>query len=158
MYTDFEQDLILACKNWYGEKGIEKVIRDYIGYAENQELTLYSTYHFISELYVKMVENGHLKLYFLLQDRLSPRHIYDKDHTEYIYNNHNYSLYDMPRVICDHMIAEIQGVSVLKDNGETLIKLHDINEKFLDKDKPEYYRPVALPYHRIRANPEVEIF
>lgn len=135
MYTDFEQDLILACKCHYGEQGIEKVIRDYIGYSEDQEITLDSKYHFISELYMKMVENKHLKLFILLRDRLSPRHIYDQKNMKYIINNVNYSLYELPRIICDHMVAEIQGVRVLKDGGEVLIELHKNNEKFIDKEE-----------------------
>jgi hypothetical protein len=139
MYTNFEQDLILACKCHYGENGIEKVIRDYIGYAEDQEITLDSKYHFISELYVKMFENKHLKLYFLLQDRLSPRHIYDHEHRENVLNRHNYSLYDFPRIVCDHMIAEIQGVKVYNsEKNEIIIELHEPDEKFKDKEETFY--------------------
>lgn len=130
MYTDFEQDLILACKCHYGENGIEKVIRDYIGYSENQEITINSTYHFISELYKKMVENNHLKLYFLL-DRLSPNHIYDYQNRN-LFNNSQYSLYDFPKIIVDHMRAEIQGVRVRDDNR--IIELHETKEKFKDKE------------------------
>jgi|LakMenEpi03Aug12_release.lakeMendotaPanAssembly.Ray.scaffolds.fasta_scaffold123450_5 hypothetical protein len=132
MYSDFEQDLILACKCHYGEKGIEKVIRDYIGYSENQEVKINSIYHFISDLYIKMVENNHLRLYSLLVDQLSPNRIYDKNHTEYVYNRINYSLYDFPKILCDHMIGEIQGVQVIKD-GKVLIELHEKNKKFKDK-------------------------
>lgn len=50
MYTEFEQDLIIACKCHYGDNGIEKVIRDYIGYSEYQKIYLDSKYHFVSQM------------------------------------------------------------------------------------------------------------
>lgn len=134
MYTDFEQDLILACKNWYGENGIEKVIRDYIGYAENQEITIDSKYHFISELYDKLCNNGHLKLTCLLY-RLSPRRIYDHKNRS-LFNNLKYSLYDFPNIVCDHMVGEIQGMRI-KDDNSTLIEIHEAKDKFIDKEDVE---------------------
>ena len=141
MYTEFEQDLILACKGWYGENGIEKVIRAYIGYSEAQDITIDSKYHFISELYVKMVENKHLKLFFLLQNRLSPRHIYDSKNMRYVYNTTNYNIYDIPRIVCDHMIAEIQGVQVKEQDKDgnyyTMIEIHEAKEEFKDKEACE---------------------
>jgi hypothetical protein len=135
MYTGFEQDLILACKCHYGSKGIEKVIRDYIGYGENQEIKLDSKYHFISELFLKLCNNGHLKYIYLL-DRLSPRNIYDQKHMEFPLSKVNYNLYDLPRIVCDHMIGEIQGVRV-KDGNKVLIELHENNKKYIEEEKDE---------------------
>lgn len=136
MYTDFEQDLILACKCHYGENGIEKVISDYVGYTEEHEVTIDSKYHFISELYVKMVENRHLKLSILLQNKLSPGNIYDIKNKGYVSYYENYSIRDVSRIICHQMISEIQGVRV-RDGDKVLIELHECNEKFKDKDKEE---------------------
>lgn len=132
MYTDFEQDLILACKNWYGENGIEKVISDYVGYIKPEEVTLDSKYHFIFELYLKLCEAGNLKLRCLLSE-LSPRRIYDIKHSKHIINNHNYRLYEFPRLLCDKMISEICNVTVIK-NDNVLIELHNANPKFIEKD------------------------
>lgn len=130
IYSDFEQDLILACKCHYGDNGIKKVIADHVGYIEPSKIKLDSIYHFISELYIKMVENNHLKAECLLKDRLSPRHIYDQKNFGFN-NKKDYTLYDIPRIICDHMIGEIQMVQV-KDSEKNLIiiDLHEPNLKF----------------------------
>jgi hypothetical protein len=116
MYTDFEQDLILACKFWYGENGIDKVIADAIGYGEEQEVSIHSKYHFISQLYLKLIENKHLFLYNLI-DRFKPSKFHDVC-------NHD-GMYDVMR-------SEISGLRV-KNEDKTIIELHTANEKYREE-------------------------
>jgi hypothetical protein len=128
MFDDMEQDLILACKMHYGENGVEKVISDYVRYKKPEEVELDSKYHFISNLYVKLVKDGHLNISCLLNDRLSPRRIFDHNNRT-LYNNKAYGIYEFPKILCDHMVGEIQGVKV-RDGDNILIELHEAKQKY----------------------------
>lgn len=128
---NMEQDLILACKNWYGDKGIDKVISHYCGY--NIEcVNLHARYHFISELYLKLCDNNNLK-YLCLLDRVSPRRIYDPENRVDAFNPYHYNLSDFPRIILNHMVEEIQGLEV-KNNDIVLVKIHEANEMFIEEE------------------------
>lgn len=126
MFDEMEQDLILACKNWYGEKGIDKVISTYCGY-DIEHVNLNVRYSFISKLYSKLCGEGHCKLTSLFNE-LSPNRIYDWKHTEQVINNHNYSLYDFPKLLCDKMISEICGIQV-RDDDKILVELHEVDSR-----------------------------
>jgi hypothetical protein len=123
-----ESDLVLACKAWYGDKGVEKVIGHYCNY-DPEHCDIRSKYHFISELIVKLIDNGHLRLTTLINE-LSPMNIngfaeMDKDlaASNKIYNR-------MVSMICGLQINEQD-----KDgNYYALIELHEVNEKFREKE------------------------
>lgn len=129
---EMEQDLVLACKSWYGKTGIEKVISTYCGY-DIEHVNLDAKYHFISELYLKLCKEGHLRFKNLLYE-LSPEHIFDWKHTERVINNHNYSLYDFPRLLCDKMVSEICSIKVREGNN-VLVELHDADPRFKEKEE-----------------------
>jgi hypothetical protein len=132
MFDEMEQDLILACKSWYGSNGIEKVISSYCGY-DIKHVNSRAKYHFISELFLKLCNNNHIKITGLLYD-LSPDHIFDFNHPECAFNNHKYSLYDLPNIICDKMISAICNLEVY-DGNKVLIELHEASDKFIDRFK-----------------------
>jgi len=110
MYNEFEQDLILACKCWYGDNGIDKVIQDAIGYDRDQYVSIHSKYHFISQLYIKLIENKHLMLYNLIE-HFKPSRI------------DAYSMYEK-------MCSEIMNLKIKNDSGLVIVELHEPNEKY----------------------------
>lgn len=110
-FTQMEQDLILACKGRYDENhmlGIKKVIGNYCDYDyENVEES--SIYHFISELYVKLLDNNHLSFRsFLLNAH------YDFEEEPLLYS----------------MIREIMLMRVIRIDGVVLIELNHKNDDF----------------------------
>ena len=119
MYSDFEQDLILACKGWYGDNGIDIVLRDYCGWADEYPLPKDSVYHFLSILFIKMVNNNHLRLGMFF-DNLSPSRIFD-------FEKKSFTLCDISMKICQQMKSEISGVQVKTNKGEWIVRLHDPN-------------------------------
>lgn len=126
---EMESDLVLACKCYYGDNGVEKVIGYYCGY-EPEDCSLDSKYHFISELLMKLIENGNLRLGHLISE-LSPRHINGLGEM--------YKTLDVAEKVYKRMFSMIQGLKVKerdKDgNYYDLVELHELNEKFIEKEE-----------------------
>lgn len=119
MYSEFEQDLILACKGWYGDNGIDIVLRDYCGWSDEYPIPKDSIYHFISNLFIKMVNNNHLRLGSFF-DSMSPNRIFD-------FEKQTFTIWEIPMKLCQQMKSEISCVKVKNDNGEWIVKLHEPN-------------------------------
>lgn len=124
-----ESDLVLACKHHYGNTGVEKVVGDYCGY-DPEHCNLDAKYHFVSELLMKLIETGHLRLSHFL-DELSPRHIDGFGGMD--------QSYDAATKVYNRMVSMIFGLKVAERDSEgnyyTLVELHELNEKFKDKEK-----------------------
>lgn len=111
-FDEMEQDLILACKCHYNLDriaGIKSVIGYYCHYPY-QQVTLKTIYHFISELYIKLIDNHFLSIRSLLQ------------HT---------GLAEIKKTIIECMILEIQLMTVNNEDGNPIIKLKDTNDKII---------------------------
>lgn len=129
--TDLEQDLVLACKNWYGENGIAKVISEINGCEIESYERLDTKYFWIKELYLKLIQNGNLKI-----ERLFERFFPDYDFP--FLKSEKEKLF-IERFL-DQLITEIQGVQVMDDQG-VILSLHDAHgSKFREPnaDEEEY--------------------
>jgi len=126
-----ESDLVLACKLWYGEKGIEKVIADNV-YGDIEHIKLDSKYHWISKLFMKLIDTGYFKLSTFINE-ISPRHIDGfggmDEHlsaAEKVYRR-------MVSMICNLQVQDHDK----EGNWYTLVELHEVNEKFREKEEEE---------------------
>lgn len=120
---EMEQDLVLACKNWYGENGIEKVIGNYCGY-DPKDCNISAKYHFISELLMKLLDNKCITLTRLF-DELSPRHING-------FGGMDEHLHTSTKIY-NRMVSVINNLQV-RNQDEVLVELHQANEKFKEKE------------------------
>ncbi|MCE5220150.1 MAG: hypothetical protein LLF98_02485 [Clostridium sp.] len=127
---NMEQDLIYACKSWYGGNGIEKVIGDYCGY-DASNVGAEAKYHFLSKLLIKLIKNKNINLTELFDD-LSPRNINEfgglgkqdqRNTNEIIFGK-------MVLLICNLQVKEMR-----KDGTYiNLVDLGEPNEKFRKKE------------------------
>ena len=127
--NEMESDLILACKHHYGNTGIEKVIANYCGYNVKY-CDFGAKYHFISELLIKLIESGHLRLSCFI-DELSSRNIEGfggMDKTS-----------DVSAKVYNRMVSMIDKLKVQEHDKEgnwyILVELYKVNEKFKDKEE-----------------------
>lgn len=126
---EMEQDLILACKCHYGHNGIEKVIAHYCRY-EPEHCDMGAKYHFISELIVKLIDNGNIRISYLI-DQLSPRNI-----NGFCSMDEKLSASEK---VYKRMVSIINNINVKEQDKDgnyyDLIELHDADPRFKEKEE-----------------------
>lgn len=123
-FNEFEQDLILACKTWYGEQGLEKVIANHTG-IEVKYVSVNNKYYWLKKIIIKLVNAG----YFSIENIFTN---FFEDVGLYFFNKVNESKDEMITRVTERMIAMIQLMEV-NDKGVTLVYIHNINKKFVEK-------------------------
>lgn len=126
--TDMEQDLILACKLWYGDNGIDKVIAHYCNYPI-ELVEVRNRYYWISQLFIKLIDAGHFKFSYFLSELASVNDWFAQD-----INN----AYDIPKYILKKMVSLINCELQVNEHDEQgnlypLIELHEAQEMFREK-------------------------
>ncbi len=124
-FNEFEQDLILACKTWYGEQGLEKVIANHGG-IKVEHVSLENKYYWLKKVIIKLVNAG----YYSIENIFTQ--FFEDYFGMYCFDSPINSKEGIIARITDRMRAMIQNMEV-KDKGVTLVYIHDMNKKFVEK-------------------------